>query len=139
MGKDPRAMRDAARFRIPGAIIELRNAGQRERRGAHRAGLERHIEAVAGGQAFAAQPRTGRAQREDLGMRRGIVELAGAIARPRHHLTLRIGDHRAHRHLAAGGGGARLLERDRHVAAKTHAPDCPGEGAFASAAFALGA
>ena len=57
----------------------------------------------------------GGANGEDLGMGSRIVQLSCAVPRLRNHPARRIGQHRAHRHLAARGGGAGFAQREGHM------------------------
>ena len=89
--------------------------------GAHRARLERDIEVMAG-QAFGLQLGAARPDHEDLGMGGRVRQFAGAVARARHDGAFGRHQHRAHRHFAAPGGGARLVQRGLHVVVEFHAP-----------------
>lgn len=130
MVKNPRAMEHAARFGIVRAPIEPPDAAGGDHRGAHGAWLQRHIERTAG-QALCAEDRAGRAQRQHLGMGRGILHLACAIARAGQHHPRFGDDDRAHGNLAARGGFFGLGEGDIHEAAKTHASPCRAMRDFA--------
>src|SRR5829696_2481987 len=68
---DARAVVDAAALGVGGAVVEAAEAGEAERVGAHRAGLEGDVE-VAAGQAGGAEAGGGGAQREELGVGGGI-------------------------------------------------------------------
>ena len=70
-------------------------------------------------------------------MGRGIGKLPGPVSGTRGDTTGGIDKDSAHRHLSAGGGGARLGECGFHVASEGHAPHCPAIIASASPADAL--
>src|SRR3546814_13748810 len=80
--KEARAVGDGAALGIVGAVIEARDAGVGDRAGAHRAGLQRHIE-VAAVETFVPQPGRGSANRDDFGMRGRIVRFPGAVGADR--------------------------------------------------------
>ena len=82
---------------------------------AHGAGLERHVEVVAR-EAFGAQAPARLADREHLGVRGGVGELARAVAGGGDDKTVGGDDDGADRHLAAAARGCRLGERAIHVA-----------------------
>ena len=85
-----------------------------DRRGAHRAGLQRDIE-IAAGQAWPAARTGGGADHQRLGMGGGIGQLLGAVAVAGQHLSV-FGFHQdsAHRHLAARTGRLGLGEGQLH-------------------------
>jgi FkbM family methyltransferase len=111
MGEDAGAVQDAAGFRIARSEIEPGDAGEGNRRGAHRAGFQRDVKRMAG-QTFRPGRGAGRAQDKDFGMRGRVGQFARAVAGLRHHPAGGVQHHRAHRHLAARGGGAGLKQRD---------------------------
>src|SRR3546814_16388390 len=76
--KEARAVGDGAALGIVGAVLEARDAGVGDRAGAHRAGLQRHIE-VAAVETFVPPPGRSRAQREAVGMPGRNVRLPGAV------------------------------------------------------------
>ncbi len=124
MGKDARALCHPAGFRIARPIVKPCNPGGGHRAGAHRAGLERDVKIMAR-QALASRCGTGGAQREDFRMRCRVVQFARAIARLRHDPPLWVNHHGPHRHLAAQGRGARLLQRCHHMAFECHGASLP--------------
>ena len=124
MGENPRALGDTAGFRITRPVIQARNPRAGNRAGAHRTGLQRDVKIVAH-KPLAALGGTGRAQREDLRMGRGVVQFARAIARLRNDLTIWIDHHGPHWHLAAQGRGARLVQRCHHMAFERHVASLP--------------
>src|SRR5437762_1550741 len=80
--EDPRAVLDPATFRVVGSKIQPPDMGERNRRGAHRTGLQCHME-IATGQPLHAESRSTGAQHQHLGMRRRIVVLLDLIAKGR--------------------------------------------------------
>ena len=68
--EDPRAVVDAAALGVLGAVIDPAQAREARRRRAHRAGLERDVE-IAADQPRRAQPRGGRPDHQQLGVRGG--------------------------------------------------------------------
>src|SRR6185503_1790492 len=77
--EDARTVLDAAALGIGGPPVEPADAGEGNRLGAHRAGLQRNIE-IAIDQARRAELRRRRADRQHLGMGGGIAHLLGAVA-----------------------------------------------------------
>ena len=106
-------MLDAAALGIACSIVQPGQAGEGDRRRAHRTGLQRHMQRTIRQPRFAAGG-TGGADCQHFRMRRRVAELLRAIAGAGQHPALRIHNHRAHRHLAPGRGGARFLQRQRH-------------------------
>ena len=82
--------------------------------GAHRAGLQRHIQ-FATGQAIIADPQGCFAQCDDFGMRGWIVATDRLVAAACNHFAIEHHD-RAHRHLAGRLGKYRLIEGALHEA-----------------------
>ena len=80
--------------------------------GAHGAGLQRHHQRAAV-EPVVAQRGRGGAQRHDLGVRARVVRADGGIAPGGDHAPV-LHHHRAHRHLARGGGGAGFGQRQAH-------------------------
>ena len=79
LAEDARPVLDPAALGIAGAEVEAADAGERDGRRAHRAGLQRDVE-VGARQPLGLHRRAGRADRQHLGVRGGIVELACAVA-----------------------------------------------------------
>ena len=77
---------DRAALRVRGAVDEARDASEGDRPGAHRAGLERHVDRGLE-QAPAAEPFGGLAQREHLGVRGGVAAELPLVARLAEHLV----------------------------------------------------
>ena len=99
-GEEPHAVVDRAALRVGGAVVEPPDAGERHRRGAHGAGLERHIE-IAVGQPFGAERGGGLADRDHLRMGGRVAVGERAVAGLRDHLAV-ADDDAADRHLARG-------------------------------------
>lgn len=66
-----------------------------------------------------------------------IVKGTGFIACTCHDGTSSIHDNGPDRHFTTRGGLARFFQRNIHMAAKSHSPDCTATDAFASAGFTL--
>ena len=92
--------------------IEPADARERDRARAHGAGLQRHVE-VAVDQPLGADRLRGGAQRQHLGMGRGVAVGQRAIARRRDHPPI-PGHDGPDGDFAPGRGGARLGEGDAH-------------------------
>ena len=102
--EEAHAVLHRAALRIGGAVVEPADARKRDRRRAHGAGLERHVE-IAVGQPLRAE-RGGRLpDRQHLGMRGRVAVAQGAVAGARDHRTV-AHDHAADRHLAGGAARA---------------------------------
>ena len=99
LAEDARAVVDPAALGIGGAVVEPPQAGEGDRLGAHRTGLEGHVE-IALDQARRAQPGGRGANRQQLGMGGRIAVAFGAVAGLGQHLAVGTDDHRADRHLA---------------------------------------
>ena len=80
MAKDARAMVHTPGLLIFCPVIEPPDARQGDCAGAHGARLKGHIE-VAADKPFAAESFSRRAQRQDLGMSRRIVQLQNPVSR----------------------------------------------------------
>src|SRR5262249_23820049 len=119
-GEIAHAVLDRAALGIGGAVIDPSDAGERDRRRAHGAGLERHVE-IAVGQPLAAQRLRRAADRHHLGMRGRIAIGKRAIAGLRDQIAV-AHDHAADRHLAGVGGRVRLVEREIHESMRRHVP-----------------
>ena len=100
LAEDARAVLDAAALRIGGAVVEPAEARERDGGGAHRARLQRHVE-VAADQPLGAERGTGGADHQQLGVGRGVVQLARAIARRGQQRPVRANHDRPDRDLAA--------------------------------------
>ena len=103
---------------VGSAEIEPADAGEGNRRRAHGAGFERHVE-VGVAEALCRKRRGGIADRQHLGMRGRVVEFAGAVACLRDHRFAERDD-RADRHFATRRGGFRLRKRDLHEIRPLH-------------------
>ena len=126
----PRAMLYPAALRIVRTEHQPPDAEETRRLCAHRAGLQRD-EQVAAGQPWIAQRHGGGTQGQQFGMGRGIVVRFHSVAGARQHGPVRPQHHRAHRHLAPFGGGARLLQGNLHrrcLGCGNHRFFLPGHG-----------
>src|SRR6516162_754494 len=94
-----RAMLDRAAFRVVGAEIEPAQAGQGDRRGAHRARLEGNVE-IALGEMLGGELRGAGTQYQHLGMRGRIVLGLDAVAGGGEKTALTIDQYGANRYLA---------------------------------------
>ena len=79
---------------------------------AHGAGLQRHIQRAALKPVIAQSP-SRFAQGQHLGMGRWVLGRERAVMTAAYDLPV-LDDHSPHRHLATGGGAARLLQRLVH-------------------------
>lgn len=102
--EEARTMFNRPALGIAGGPVETPQAREGNRRGAHRAGLERHIE-IASGEPFGVQRPAGGANRKQFGVRGRITVAQGAIAGARHDRAL-PDDDGADRHFASLHGGA---------------------------------
>src|SRR6185436_431828 len=91
------------------------DACERDRSGAHGAGLERDVEIMAD-EPLGSDLLASGADGEDFGVSRRIVKLARAVAGTGHAVTIGRDNYGTYRHLAPLGSGARFLEREFHVA-----------------------
>jgi hypothetical protein len=112
-GEEPHAAFDRAALRVGGAVVEPADAGERQRAGAHGAGLERHVD-IAIDEALGSDRGSRRAQRQHLSMRGRVMVGERAVALPRDDLAV-AHDDAADRHLARSGRGARFGEGQVHV------------------------
>jgi 23S rRNA pseudouridine2605 synthase len=131
MGKHPRAMGHAARFRVGRAIVNPPNPRGGQGGGTHRTGLQRDVKVIAH-QPFRPRLGTGRTQGDDLGVRSRVIPFPCAISGRGHNVTLRRDDDGTHGHLAAVCGGAGLGKCLIHMGFECHTINCPRMGAFAS-------
>src|SRR5262249_43891870 len=83
-GEEPHPALDRAALGVDGAVIDPSDAGERDRRRAHGAGLERDVE-IAVGEPLAAERRCRPPDRHHLGMRGRIALGEGAVAGLRDH------------------------------------------------------
>lgn len=102
-----------AAFRVIGTENHAGNTKEGSCLGAHGAGFQGDR------QGAIAKPRLAQmlrrcAQGEHFGMGRGVMAGFNLITRPRQHLAGLVGHHGAHRHLAAGSGGAGFFQSDFH-------------------------
>jgi hypothetical protein len=101
-----------ARLRVGGAVDDPREARQDDRAGAHRARLEGHVEDRVRNPP-PPEIRSGLAEREDLGVRRGVSPKLALVSRRGEHLPLSH-DHGADRDVVVIGGTLRLAQRETH-------------------------
>ena len=112
LAEEARAVVDSAALGVRGGIIEPAQAGERDRAGAHRAWLERHIK-IAADQPFGAKPGRGLADDQHFRMRGRIGEFAGAVSGARDHGAF-ANKRGADRRFAAQFGRTRLGEGEAH-------------------------
>lgn len=112
LGENARAMDDGAALGIVGAVIEPRDAGMSDRARAHCAGFEGDKE-VAPVEAIVAKPCRRGANRDDFGMRGGIVRFAGTIMAFADNRAI-LDDDCADRHFAPVRCGFGEVERAAH-------------------------
>ena len=91
--------------------IEAADAGEGNGGGAHGAGFQRDEE-VAVDQPLGAEDFRCGADRQQLGVRRGVLQFQGSVSGPGDDGARLVGHHRPHRHLATGGGGFGLAKGD---------------------------
>ena len=114
--ENTRAMIDATPFGVIGPEVQSADSCERDCRGAHGAGLQRHVEITT------VQPwRAGQLGRfadyQHFGMGRGIVQFFHLVSRcGQNRPASGIHQHGAHGHFAPRGGGAGLLHSLRHEA-----------------------
>lgn len=106
-------MLNATAFGIVGTEHQPADAEQADRLRAHRAGLQRHI------QIAIRQPRlptaaSGRPQRQQFGVSRGVVSRLNLVAGARQHGAIHGDHHRPNRHLAPRRRGAGFGEGHFH-------------------------
>jgi len=124
--EDARPVLDAAAFWIRGTPVETPQASQRDGGRTHRAGLERNID-IGTVEALRAAHGTGLTNGQHLGVRRGIGELARAVAGTGEHAAVAGHHHRTHRHLAARRGSFCFCKGRKHMAlvgARCHNRSC---------------
>lgn len=117
LAEDAGPVLDTAAFWIPRPVIEPPDACERDRRGAHRARLKRHVE-IAIDEAFIAQSRAGGADRQHFGMGRRIVKFTRPVSGYGEDIAPGRHNDRTDRHFAARRGRPRLIERKRHMASR---------------------
>jgi hypothetical protein len=105
-------MIDRAALGVESRVIEAAEARVCDRAGAHRAGLERHVE-VAADKPLGARRRGGFADGENFGVRGRIGPFAGAVSGPGKDDAI-ARDRRADRRFAARFRRARFGEGDAH-------------------------
>src|SRR5262249_11525147 len=118
-GKEAHAAFDRTALGIGRAVIESADARERDRAGAHGAGLERDIE-VAIGEPLRADPFGSLTYGQHFRMRGRIAISQGAVARGCDHLVV-PDDHAADRHFAGFAGGFGRLQRQIHERRGVHA------------------
>ena len=102
LGEDVEDAAGGPGLRVGGAEDDLGDSGENDRPGAHRAGLERHVEGGAR-QAPAAERLGGGADREDLGVGRRIAAQLALVAGGGEQLAV-AGDDGADRDVAVALG-----------------------------------
>jgi hypothetical protein len=107
-----------AGLRIAGAEDDAGDARVHDRAGAHRAGLQRHVERAVR-QPVVAAALAGIAQRHHLGMGGRVVAADGLVEAAADDLAVE-NHHGAHRHLAASRRLAREVERRAHEIRVVH-------------------
>jgi len=115
VAEDAGPVLDASAFWIRGTPVEAPQARQRDGPRAHRAGLERDVY-IGAIEALRTLHGTGLTNGQHLGVRRGIGELAGAVAGTGKHAAAAGHHHRTHRHLAALRGSLCFREGCKHMA-----------------------
>ena len=111
-------MVDGAALGVRGRVVEPAQAGMSDRAGAHRAGLERHVE-IAAVQPLGAKSGGGLADDQHFRMRGGIGKLAGPVSGARDHCTV-ANERRADRGFPAQFSRTRLGEGEAHRIAALH-------------------
>lgn len=114
MRVDARPVLDPAALRIRCGVIEPPDARERDGGRAHRAGFQRHVK-IGIADPLRSGFGAGRANGENLGMRRGVIQFAGAVSRRRDH-TPAGEDRGADRNLAAFRRAPGLRESDVETA-----------------------
>ena len=104
---------------------QARDAGEDDRPGAHRAGLEGHVEDRVR-EAPAAERLGGLADRQDLRVSGRVARAARARCRPRRAASSLARDHGADRDVAVAGGGLGQPERPAHQALVGFGEVAPG-------------
>ena len=123
--EDARGLQHAPGFRIRRPEDEPRDPRLGDRGGTHRTGFECHVKRVPR-QPFRALRRANLAQRQNLGVRRGISQLQNPVPGPGCNPAIGIHDDGPHGHLPARSGRSGLGQSRFHMALKTHADPCPG-------------
>src|SRR5215469_187554 len=113
LSENARAVLDAPGFRVIGAKIEAADARQRNRRRAHRAGLQRYVQ-VAIVELLAAEGSRAGAQHEHLGMRCRVAIGFDPVAAGGDDRTVRAQQDRADRDFAEPTGLLGRLKGQRH-------------------------
>ena len=121
--EQPRPVLDRTALWVVGAEIEPAQAGQADRRGAHRARFEGDVE-IAIGEVLGAEPRGAGAQHQHLGMGGRIAIGLDPIAGSGENAALAIDEHRANRHLAARRRRLGFGECQHHRRGPQHHPPC---------------
>lgn len=119
--EDARPMLDPAALGIVGGKDQTAKMGQGDRLGAHRAGLQGHVEGAAV-QPGPPQAFGGFADRQDFRMRGGIGQFERPVAGSGQHPALGIDQNRAHRHLVAGRRRPGFRQRHVHEGGLVHPP-----------------
>ena len=118
---------DRAALGVGRAVIQPSYPRERDRAGAHRAGLQRDIE-VAIDQPLAAEACGGLPDREDFGMRGRIAIAQSAVSGRRDHLVIKH-DHASNRHFAGFPCIFGCFQRQIHERRGGHASYCPDNSA----------
>lgn len=119
MRKYPRALRHTARFGIRRPIVEPPDPRRGDGCGTHRAGLQRDIKVMVH-QPLNTSRSTGRANGQNFGMGRRIMQLACSVARLRHDMPGCIDYDSAHWHFSTCARGPRFGQCDMHERSKSH-------------------
>jgi len=115
LAEDAGAVLHASAFRIAGAEVKPADAGKRDGRRAHRARLQRDVE-IGAVEPLRFLRRTGLADRQHLGMRRRIGQLAHAVAGAGEDRAVGRPHDGPHRHLAAHARGLSLRKGRQPIA-----------------------
>lgn len=102
--KEPAAMLDRAHLLVTGREIQPADAGEGNSAGAHRAGLQCHVE-IAAREALRARKLRCLTDHQEFGMGSGVLEFQGPVAGPGDDPAPGIRHDCPHGYLAAGGGG----------------------------------
>ena len=114
VAEDAWALFNAAALRVTRAINEESDTSLGDGRGAHRAGLECDVKAVAG-EALAAGSGASGADRKDFGMGAGVAKFERAVAGGGYYAAIRRADCGTYWHFTARGGSAGFIKRARHA------------------------
>src|SRR5271165_5508262 len=112
LAEEARTIVDGAALGVRGGVIEPAQTSERDRAGAHRARLKRHVK-IAADQPFGANFRRGLADDEHFGVRSRIVEFARAVPGARDQGPV-ANESSADRRFAAQLGRTRLSESEAH-------------------------